>query len=44
VVKRGHLTPSNPLTAGKTAAGGDEFHSDGRVLALVLKEELAASK
>ena len=44
VVKRGHLAPSNPLTLGKTAAGGDEFHSDGRVLALVLKEELAVSK
>ena len=36
VVARGHLTPSSPLTTAKTATGG-EFHSDGRILALILK-------
>ena len=40
VVARGHLTPSNALTTAKTATGG-EFHSDGRVLALILKEDSA---
>jgi hypothetical protein len=36
VVARAHVTPSNALTTAKTATGG-EFHSDGRVLVLVLK-------
>jgi LssY C-terminus len=36
VSARGHLTPTNPLTSAKTATGG-EFHSDGRILVLVLK-------
>jgi hypothetical protein len=37
VVARDHVTPPNPLTEAKTATGG-EFHSDGRILVLVLKE------
>jgi LssY-like putative type I secretion system component LssY len=36
VVQRAHVTPSNPLLTAKTATGG-EFHSDGRILVLVLK-------
>lgn len=38
VVQRAHVTPSDPLLAAKTATGG-EFHSDGRILVLVLKEK-----
>ena len=37
VVARAHLTPAQPLTTAKTATGG-EFHSDGRILVLVLKQ------
>jgi hypothetical protein len=36
VVQRNHVTPADPLTTAKTATGG-EFHSDGRILVLVLK-------
>jgi hypothetical protein len=36
VVQRDHVTPLDPLTTAKTATGG-EFHSDGRILVLVLK-------
>jgi len=36
VSTRGHVVPTNPLTQAKTATGG-EFHSDGRILVLVLK-------
>ena len=36
VVERDHVTPPEPLTTAKTATGG-EFHSDGRILVLVLK-------
>ena len=36
VVQRSHLTPADPLRSAKTATGG-EFHSDGRILVLVLK-------
>lgn len=36
VIARDHVTPENPLTSAKTATGG-EFHSDGRILVLVLK-------
>jgi LssY C-terminus len=36
VVERDHVTPADPLTTAKTATGG-EFHSDGRILVLVLK-------
>lgn len=37
VVQRDHVTPADPLITAKTATGG-EFHSDGRVLVLVLKK------
>src|SRR5246500_2616234 len=36
VLQRDHVTPADPLTTAKTATGG-EFHSDGRILVLVLK-------
>jgi hypothetical protein len=36
VAQRTHVTPADPLTTAKTATGG-EFHSDGRILVLVLK-------
>jgi hypothetical protein len=36
VAARAHVTPSSPLTEAKTATGGS-FHSDGRILVLVLK-------
>jgi hypothetical protein len=36
VVQRDHVLPANPLTTAKTATGG-EFHSDGGILVLVLK-------
>jgi len=36
VVERTHVTPADPLTEAKTATGGS-FHSDGRILVLVLK-------
>jgi hypothetical protein len=36
VVARSHVTPADPLTEAKTATGGS-FHSDGRILVLVLK-------
>jgi len=35
VAQRDHVTPADPLTTAKTATGG-EFHSDGRILVLVL--------
>jgi hypothetical protein len=38
VMQRTHVTPSNPLTTAKTATGG-EFHSDGRILVLVLSTQ-----
>jgi hypothetical protein len=38
VVQRDHVTPADGLTTAKTATGG-EFHSDGRVLVLVLKNK-----
>src|SRR5579862_587808 len=37
VVQRDHVTPADPLTTAKTATCG-EFHSDGRILVLVLKD------
>ena len=40
VIKRDHVTPSNALTSAKTATGG-EFHSDGRIVVLVLKNGTA---
>lgn len=42
VIQRDHVTPPDPLTTAKTATGG-EFHSDGRIVVLVLKNP-AASK
>jgi hypothetical protein len=42
VVQRDHVTPSDPLTTAKTATGG-EFHSDGRILVLVLKNATSQS-
>ena len=38
VSARGHVAPRNPLTTAKTATGG-EFHSDGRILLLVLSHD-----
>jgi LssY-like putative type I secretion system component LssY len=43
VVQRDHVTPANPLTTAKTATGG-EFHSDGRILVLVLQNTTSKSK
>jgi hypothetical protein len=40
VIARDHVTPADPLTTAKTATGG-EFHSDGRILVLVLKSATA---
>jgi len=42
VIARDHLTLPNPLTTAKTATGG-EFHSDGRILVLVLKSDTTAA-
>lgn len=42
VVQRTHVTPPDPLTEAKTATGGS-FHSDGRILVLVLKEQTSTS-
>jgi LssY C-terminus len=36
VIRRDHVTPTDALTTAKTATGG-EFHSDGRILVLVLR-------
>ncbi len=36
VMQRDHVTPADALTTAKTATGG-EFHSDGRILVLVLQ-------
>lgn len=36
VVHRDHVAPPDPLTTAKTATGG-EFHSDGRIVVLMLK-------
>jgi hypothetical protein len=43
VVERDHVTPADPLTTAKTATGG-EFHSDGRILVLVLKNTTSTSQ
>jgi hypothetical protein len=42
VVQRTHVTPPDPLTEAKTATGGS-FHSDGRILVLILKETATTS-
>ena len=41
VSARAHVVPNDPLTTAKTATGG-EFHSDGRILVLVLNRDDAA--
>ncbi len=43
VVQRTHVTPPDPLTEANTATGGS-FHSDGRILVLVLKEANSTGK
>jgi hypothetical protein len=43
VAARGHVIPAHPVTDAKTATGGG-FHSDGRILVLVLKSGAAASQ
>jgi hypothetical protein len=40
VAARGHVVPAHPVTEAKTATGGG-FHSDGRILVLVLKSSKA---
>jgi hypothetical protein len=42
VVQRDHVTPADPLITAKTATGG-EFHSDGRILVLVLRNTTSTS-
>jgi len=42
VVQRTHVTPPGALLTAKTATGG-EFHSDGRILVLVLKDTASAA-
>jgi len=42
VVQRDHVTPADSLTTAKTATGG-EFHSDGRIVVLVLKNSTTNS-
>jgi hypothetical protein len=42
VVQRDHVTPADPLTTAKTATGG-EFHSDGRILVLMLRDPASKS-
>jgi hypothetical protein len=43
VMQRTHVMPADPVTAASTATGG-AFHSDGRILVLVLKDANTASK
>ena len=43
VIQRTHVTPADPVTTASTATGGS-FHSDGRILVLVLKDANTASK
>jgi hypothetical protein len=42
VTARDHVTPTQPLIDAKTATGGS-FHSDGRILVLVLRNAPTAS-
>lgn len=42
VTARAHVTPTTPLTEAKTATGGS-FHSDGRILVIVLSDAVAKS-
>ncbi|HXW90662.1 MAG TPA: LssY C-terminal domain-containing protein [Terriglobales bacterium] len=41
VIQRDHVLPADPLTTAKTATGG-EFHSDGRIVVLVLKNSTSS--
>ena len=43
VIERTHVTPADPLTDANTATGGS-FHSDGRILVLVLNDANATGK
>lgn len=43
VIERDHVTPENAVKEAKTATGGS-WNSDGRVLVLVLKDTVVASK
>jgi LssY-like putative type I secretion system component LssY len=43
VSERTHVTPPDPLTEANTATGG-EFHSDGRILVLVLANTSSSAK
>jgi len=43
IAQRTHVTPSDALTEAKTATGGS-FHSDGRVLVLILKSAPPTAK
>ena len=42
VAQRDHVTPADPLPTAKTATGG-EFHSDGRIVVLVLRNTTSQS-
>jgi hypothetical protein len=42
VAARDHVAPGSPVTEAKTAAGGS-FHSDGRILVIVLKSSTSSS-
>ena len=43
VTQRTHATPTDPVTTASTATGGS-FHSDGRILVLVLKNTSTTGK
>jgi hypothetical protein len=43
VIQRTHVAPPDALLTAKTATGG-EFHSDGRILILVLKDSAGGAK
>jgi hypothetical protein len=43
VSERNHVTPSNALTEARTTTGGT-FHSDGRILVLILKNSTPGDK
>jgi hypothetical protein len=42
VTQRTHVSPANPLTEASTATGGS-FHSDGRILVLLVKDDATIS-
>jgi hypothetical protein len=43
VAQRTHVTPADPVTTASTATGAS-FHSDGRILVLILKDENTTGK